>query len=118
VDFPGLTNKICVSRGDASEPEWSPEGAELFFLGNKLRTMMSARLKPNTRQWEEPVKLFDLPASIWSKNPWRTGLYDPTANGERFLMLQRVAVSSATNEPAKPNVRVVEHWFEEFREKK
>jgi hypothetical protein len=33
-------------------------------------------------------------------------------------MLRNVKDDVATNQPPKPNVLVVENWFEEFREKK
>ena len=37
--------------------------------------------------------------------------------GERFLMMTKVREDTA-NLAARPNVRVVLNWFEEFREKK
>jgi class 3 adenylate cyclase len=119
VDFPGFTNRVCVSRNGGRCPEWHPKGTELFFLSGDLRTMMSARVDPERRQFEEPIKLFEVPAiGFDSYTPWRFSLYDVAPDGERFLMLQRIEDHSATNQPARPNVMLVENWFEEFRGKK
>ena len=40
-----------------------------------------------------------------------------TADGERFLMVRK-ADDASTNQVARPNVLLVENWFEEFRENK
>jgi Tol biopolymer transport system component len=118
VDFPGFTNRLMVSRGGAHHRLWHPNGTELFFLSGDSRALMSARLKPGGRGTEEPTKLFDLPESIQGGYDWWPNIYDVAADGERFLMLQKVQEQSTDERAAKPNVRVVQNWFEEFREKK
>jgi class 3 adenylate cyclase len=119
VDFPGFTKKDCVSRSGGRCPEWHRNGTELFFLSGDLRTMVSARLNLERGQFEEPAKLFDLPESAYlNDTPWRFSLFDIAADGQRFLMLQKVEDHSATNQPARANVMLVENWFEEFRGKK
>ena len=118
VDFPGFTHPRVVSRGGGRQPEWHPKGTELFYFGNNGQTLMSARLKPNGGSFDEPEKVFDLPGSIYSDNPWRLSHLDMAPEGDRFLMLGKVQTNVATNQPPKPNVMVVENWFEEFREKK
>jgi hypothetical protein len=80
--------------------------------------MMSARRKPDESGFEEPRKLFDLPESIYAGASYIPSIYDVTADGERFLMLRKADDASSTNQVARPNVLLVENWFEEFREKK
>jgi hypothetical protein len=74
---------------------------------------MSAKSKPDGLGMHEPAKIFDLPESI---SAWPFD-YDVAADGQRFLMLQMVQTQPAAT-AARPNVRVVLNWFEEFREKK
>jgi hypothetical protein len=116
VDFPAFTNKRNVSHGWGRQPEWHPAGSELFFFGNKARTLMSARVKTGGQSFEEPEKVFDLPERIYSENPWRMSVFDVAPKGDRFLMLRDA--ETATNQLAKPNVQVVLNWFEEFRAKR
>jgi len=65
-EFPSFKNGRLISRGSGRYPEWHPKGQELFFLAENRRAMMSARLKPGTSEFEAPVKLFDIPASIYN----------------------------------------------------
>ncbi len=117
VDFPAFTNKSMVSRGGGHHSLWRAKRAELFFLSGDNRSMMSAKAKPDGRGMEEPAKLFDLPESVFPGQAYvYPYFYDVAADGERFLMLQRLPEDSSR--ARKPNVRVVLNWFEEFREKK
>jgi eukaryotic-like serine/threonine-protein kinase len=119
VDFPGFRlARQAVSRGGGRNPRWHPDGNSLFYLTKEGRTLMSARLKAGGPETEEPTKVFDLPESVYGGYEWLSNFYDVARDGQRFLMLQRVAVDSEPTLTAKPNVRVVLNWFEEFREKK
>jgi serine/threonine protein kinase len=117
VDFPSFANKRNISRGWGRQPEWSPDGRELFFFGDKGRTLMSARVK-DVKSFDAPEKVFDLPPGIDFENPWRMSVMDVAPNAQRFLMMRNVDPDATTNQVAKPNVQVVLNWFEEFREKK
>jgi Tol biopolymer transport system component len=117
VDFPGFTNRRVVSRGGGHHVKWNPNGTELFYLSSDGRALMSAKLKPDGHETYEPTKVFGIPESIRSGDfPWPS-IYDVAPDGERFLMMQKVQESPATL-AAKPSVRVVENWAEEFRQKK
>jgi serine/threonine protein kinase len=115
TDFPGFTNTVVVSRGGGQHPEWHPNGMELFYLGgNAGRTLISRKLKPDGRL-EEPVAVFTLPSSIQTGQGWWPSVYAVAPDGDRFLMLSKPQEEHAAANPAKPNVRIVMNWFEEFR---
>ena len=90
----------------------------MFYLNTDGRNLWSARVKPDRRNFEEPTKVFDLPDSIHPGFVWWPSFYDVAPDGERFLMLQKVESEGSTNQFARPNVLVVQNWFEEFRKKK
>jgi serine/threonine protein kinase/Tol biopolymer transport system component len=117
VDFPGFTNRRVVSRGGGHHVKWNANGTELFYLSGDGRALISAKLKPDGRGTYEPTKLFELPESIHAGDFYWPTTYDVSADGERFLMMQKVQESPAAL-VTRPSVRVVENWFEEFREKK
>jgi Tol biopolymer transport system component len=115
ISFPGFTNRMVLSRGGGKRPQWHPTGSELFYLSG--RTLMSVTLKRDGKiQPGEPTKVFDLPDSVYvtSENVESGNPFDVSADGQRFLMMQTVESPAG----ARPNVLMVENWFEEFREKK
>jgi hypothetical protein len=60
--------------------------------------------------------VFELPGDPrrFSRLP---ALYDVAPDGERFLMPKRIEKDTEEAE-ARPDVLVVQNWFEEFRKKK
>ncbi len=115
VEFPGFRNRRVVSRGGGERPVWHPNGQELFFTAKTGRTMMAARLKPGTLEFEAPVKLFDFPPSIYDNLSILA--YDVAPDGN-FLMLQKVEATSNDAATGRPRAQIVLNWFEEFRQKK
>ena len=59
----------------------------------------------------------DLPDSIYIGGFWEPNAFDVTADGQRFLMLELIQDASEQSKQAKPDVVLVENWFEEFRRK-
>ena len=79
--FPGGAKRTLVSAGGGSEPIWSRDGKELFFLtGNAL---MAAPVKADGSVGE-PRKLFDRSNYLVK---FRT--YDVSPDGKRFVMIRR-----------------------------
>jgi serine/threonine protein kinase len=111
AEFPGLNNRVMASRGGGGRnPLWARNRQELFYLSADGRAMMSARLEPDQPRFDPPVKVFDIPDKIFTD---RVAVYDVAGDGQRFLMLQKVA--DPTDHGAQPNVLLVENWFEEHR---
>ena len=98
--YPTLDGAVRVSPNGATEPVWSKDGRELFYLeGEKL---MIVRVRPDTRErfaHQPPMMLFE-------KSFLRAGQppsFDVAADG-RLLMLERV--------PAGPSasIEVIVNW--------
>ena len=115
VEFPSFANRRPVSRDGGQFLRWNPNGQELFFLSNHGRAMMSARFKPGTTEFEAPVKLFDMPASI--EHDLFGFLYDVALDG-RFLMLQKTGEHPGDPGLATARVQIVLNWLDEFRDKR
>jgi hypothetical protein len=111
ADFPSLSNRVMVSRGGGRSPVWARDGRELFYLASDERSLMAARMEPGQLRFGEPTKVLELPKSVFTYDPI-TEFYDVAADGQRFLMLQQINESAATN---RANVLLVENWFEEYR---
>ncbi len=89
AEFPAFTSKRQISRDGGVQPQWRADGQELFFLGPD-GSMMSVRV--DTRAGlsvSAPSLLFTttIPADPF------TPQYGVTADGQRFLGLERAAPS-------------------------
>ena len=104
--------------GDGQHAEWNPNGTELFYEDLKGEVLMSAKLNPYGRTTEEPKQLFKLPPSIHGGYAGWPSFYDVAADGQRFLMLQKVQDKSDTKTVFKPDFVLVQNWIEEFPDKK
>jgi Tol biopolymer transport system component len=99
---PSIT-RVSVDGG--SEPRWSENGKELFYLDLDRRLMaVELELAPSFKA-SVPVPLFESCASV--KSGGRQS-YDVTADGERFLFICR-----STETPA-AQIHVVINWFEKL----
>ena len=72
---------VVVSKGGGSSPRWRRDGKELFYLapGGKMMSVAVA-LGPELRA-QAPVALFQGPADV--------AFGDATADGQRFLLVER-----------------------------
>jgi len=107
--FPDASRHYRVSSGGGSQPRWSPDGRELFYLsGNK---MMSA---PVERQGDDLVfgasqTLFEQRFQTFGGTAFNaTTRYDVSKDGRIVALLR------ATEEPPPP-LTLVFHWAEAFR---
>jgi serine/threonine-protein kinase len=105
--FPGPGPSRQVSNGGGTEPLWSRDGRELFYLqGNKLLAVDVATTP--TLSVSEPRPLFE--------GRYRTNLnantaYGVSADGRRFLRIQQAQSNRAAD-----HVEVVLDWFDELRQ--
>jgi serine/threonine-protein kinase len=111
--FPRVHNGLWqVSTTGGTRPVWARSGRELFYLdaSNALTAVPVSTSGPTIRIGI-PAKLFD--TKYAEPNPSRH--YDVSADGQRFLMLK----ASATADPdATPlSMVLVEHWFEELKQR-
>lgn len=120
VAFPGFTNRVQVSRDGGLSPQWSRDGKELFYLSEDARSMMVAPVtNQNGRQFGLPVKVFDLPVSIYPGDGFRRhNVFDVSADGQRFLMMYSLPDANSSKSEFGTPVLLIENWFEEYREKR
>ncbi len=83
--WPDVGRRAQVSSGGGTEPQWNPQGGELFYrTGDALvaaaLTERNALLVPTTRDTLFTGSYFQQPR--WPE-------YDVSADGQRFLMLKR-----------------------------
>jgi hypothetical protein len=84
--FPPPGGKQVVSTGGGSEPQWRPDGRELFYLAAD-RTVMSVQVAPGpTLQITRPTRLFQIPIPIAGELHTRRNHYAVADNGQRFLV--------------------------------
>jgi serine/threonine-protein kinase len=102
-----------VSTNGGTQPRWSPNGRELFYLDSRTNVMMSVRVAPgDTWSAGTPEKLFDATQySVGPNFPYYN--YDIAKDG-RFLMIKSPGSSSPDDQPTASLV-VVQNWFEELK---
>jgi eukaryotic-like serine/threonine-protein kinase len=101
--FPVSGSPWQVSKQGGSLPRWRADGKELFYLGRNGSSVMAAgiRVAGASVQSDTPRELFPIspvPAVL-------TSPYDVTADGQRFLVIQR----SASEQGPAP-LTVVTNW--------
>ena len=111
--FPRVDNgRWQVSTAGGTRPVWARSGRELFYLdASNALTAVPVSTSGPTISVGIPAKVFD--TKYAEPNPSRH--YDVSADGQRFLMLK----ASATGDPnATPvSMVLVEHWFEELKQR-
>ncbi len=113
--FPEVdTGKWQVSTTGGAAPLWSPDGRELFYLGEGNTVMAIAVETKPTFTLGTPKVLFKsiyVGAATGEGTPW-----DISADGKRFLMLKEAgATPSAAGGPQKINI--VLNWTEELKQR-
>ena len=111
--FPGTTGgRWQISTGGGTEPRWSPDGRELFYLDNRAHlTAVVLGVSKTGLDVGEPRLLFD--ASGFVIDPFHTS-YEVTAGGREFLF-SRQRQQDRTAGP--PPVVEAENWFVDVRRK-
>ncbi len=104
--FPERGRRVTVSDNGGQAPRWSRDGKELFYVEGSTLVAVSVSAGA-TFSVATPQRLFEhqsLAASFYSD-------YDVSPDGRRFLIAERVGGV------AEPQIRVVQNWYEEFRDR-
>jgi serine/threonine protein kinase len=108
--FPQGGSKRRVSLNGGFAPRWRADGKELFYVeGTKLMAIPVATSPSLTVG--TPEALFSAPGLAFLINN-RLG-YDVTPEGDKFVIQERVETDTETQHV----IRVVENWYEEFRDR-
>lgn len=106
--FPNGEHRIQVSVDGGRQPRWSPDGSELFYVQDD--SLLAVRFTSSA------VPAAGVPEKVFSRMGLATSVdvgfpgiaaYDVASDGSRFLVRERLPGTNA--------IRVVQNWFEEFR---
>jgi len=110
--FPDVTQgRWQVSPG--TQPLWSRDGRELFFLGADGRLMHVAVQAGPTFTSSAPAPVLER-TYVWNAVGLSARTYDVSSDGRRFLMIKDVETPISANAPG---LVAVVNWFEELRKK-
>jgi hypothetical protein len=111
--FPDVdSGRWQISTNEGTRPEWSADGKELFYFrentGNGAEIVAVAVETAETFRAGAPKALFSGP---YLAPQQLRGVYDVTADGQRFVLIKR---AEGENEAAPQTIVIVENWLEEL----
>jgi eukaryotic-like serine/threonine-protein kinase len=99
VPYPGPGGRQQASTDGGTAPRWSRNGRELFYRNGDKMMAVDVQTTPSFHVTGTPKMLFE-----------KSGGYDVSADGKRFLMVRQGAPAGQSNQ-----INVVLNWFEELR---
>ena len=106
--FPGAEGKWQVSGNGGSQPRWSKDGKELFYV--ERDTLMAVAVATTPSFTSGAVTRLFQDANLLGIGDFR---YDVSADGRRFILKEPVAGT----EEKPPSIHIVQNWYEEFRDR-
>ena len=82
--YPGGAHRMAVSNEGGSQPRWSPDGKELFYVTGEA--VVAVAFRPDGT-FGPPRRLFG--RSEYLLNDYRFQTYQASPDGKRFLMIRR-----------------------------
>ena len=107
--FPEGGGKWQVSITGGMQPRWRSDGQELFYVEDDQLMVVSV----STVQGFSPGTPKLLFRDRWLRSSYQKQRYDVSADGQRFVLTERVEDESGQ----RPTIRVVQNWYEEFRDR-
>ena len=104
--FPGSGGRSQISIDGGTEPVWSRDGRELFFLSGDKMMAVQITTAP-TFKAGTPRLLFE---GRYVFGPNGVAAYDVAADGQRFLRVQPMHPDPPLNQ-----IQVVLNWTEELK---
>lgn len=99
-----------VSTGGGRQPLWARDGSEIFFVAPD-GAIWSAGVDPRGAApgFATPVQVVPARYSVYlASSGYGPRMYDVSPDSQRFLVLQ------AGVDQSRPQIIVVQHWFEEL----
>ncbi len=106
--YPGPGGKWLISTEGGTEPNWNPNGRELFYRSGDKMMAVDITTQPSFAVGK-PRVLF---AGPYELSPATSPDYDVSPDGQRFLMLKPAEAGEAA---APTQINVVLNWFEELK---
>jgi serine/threonine protein kinase len=114
--FPDVNKgKWQVSTGIGIGPLWSPDGKELFYRSPDGIMAVPVDTEPTFKLGKPKVLFPDTYISLL-RGGNEGHAWDIHPDGKRFLMMKLAALES-TDEISRPNIIIVQNWFEELKER-
>jgi Tol biopolymer transport system component len=104
--FPVPGGRTQISTTGATEPVWSRDGRELFYLNGDAMMAVEIRTSP-TFTAGTPRMLYE---GRFVRSPNTVASYDVSADGQRFLRVQPMHPDSPRDQ-----IHVTLNWFEELK---
>ena len=109
--FPELGSRQQISTAGGTIPRWSPDGTELYYRSVDGRQVLAVSVAT------DPLFTAGVPQVLFEGSyeapAGGNRSYDVTPDGERFVMIK--AGSSAADGDGRPQVVLVQNWFEELK---
>ncbi len=109
--FPEGTGTRQVSVNGGVRPRWSSDGTELYYVQGSALMAVSVSTGQGVTLGR-PQQLFESPELAIGASATS---YDVSADGQRFIMV--APVEDDDEDAAPPKIRVVQNWYEEFRDR-
>ncbi len=109
--FPSGSGRWQASATGGVQARWRSDGRELYYVGDNTMMAVAVRSSANAVTLGQPQRLFETRGYLSSRFP--VPAYDVSADGQRFL----VTAPAAEREGAPATTRIVENWYEEFRDR-
>ncbi len=107
--FPDAGGQRTVSSNGGAHPRWGADGSEIFYIEGGALMAVSVTTEP-VLSVGSPTRLFEHrsldAADVRSR-------YDVSADGQRFVLVEPVGAE----EFGEPSIRIVQNWYEEFRDR-
>jgi Tol biopolymer transport system component len=82
--YPGGANRVAISNEGGSQPRWSPDGRQLYYVTGEAIVAVDFHADGS---FGAPRRLFG--RSEFLLNDYRFQTYQPSPDGRRFLMIRR-----------------------------
>ena len=105
--FPKGPGKRQVSLDGETQPRWSRDGNELFYVKKDTLYTVAVSTRP-TFTMGETTELFTSRDLDWV---WQHPIYDVSLDGRRFVTVETIGQAP----PGR--IRIVHNWYEEFRDR-
>ena len=110
--FPDGAGKWPVSVNGGSQLRWRSDGKEFYHVEGQAVLMAVSVSTEGVFTLGQPQQLFES-SDLIELGGGVSPTYDVSADGQRFVTVAPVG----GDEAAPPKIRVVENWYEEFRDR-
>ena len=106
--FPDGTGKRQISTSGGTQPRWSRDGKEIFYVERQTLMAVGVTTSPNFSA-DSPTVLFEHEGLF--ADPGVAPQYDVANDGQRFVVRE-------TGSGGKPiSIHIVQNWFAEFKDR-